>query len=37
MKNKIRIYLLAIKYWIQGDDWDSAVKFGRFLVEGFRG
>lgn len=36
MMNEIRVYYLAIRYWLQGDDWKSAVEYGRFIVEGFK-
>ena len=36
MLNQIRVFMLAVKYWLQGDSWESAVKFGRFIVEGFK-
>lgn len=29
-------YLLAIKYWLQGDDWDDAVIFAKRIVYGFK-
>ena len=32
--NKIRIYQLAIKYWIQGDQWDNAVEFAGSILDG---
>lgn len=30
-----RRYLLAIKYWLQGDKWRFAVEYAKRLVEGF--
>ena len=30
------VYLLAIKYWLQGDDWKDALECARFIVEGFK-
>ena len=36
MKNKIAILFLSIKYWLQGDDWVIAVKYAKFIVEGFK-
>ena len=36
MLEKIRIYVLAVKYWFNGDDWDEAVEFAKFIVEGFK-
>ena len=32
----IRIYSLAIKYWVQGDSWKSATEYAKFIVEGFK-
>lgn len=32
----IEVYLLAIKYWFQGDDWDGAVIYAKRIVNGFR-
>ena len=34
--NKIRIYILAIKYYFNGDNWESAVEFATRLVKGFK-
>jgi len=36
MKNTIRIYALAIKYWFQGDDWPKAVEYATALVKGWK-
>ena len=36
MLDKIRIYILAVKYWMNGDDWEAAVDFAKFIVEGFK-
>lgn len=33
---KIRVYCLAIKYWLQGDPWQFAVEYARAIVEGWR-
>lgn len=33
---KIRIYFLAVKYWVQGDDWDFAKGYARAIVCGFK-
>ena len=30
------IYWLAIKYWAQGDDWEEAVTYAKFIVNGFK-
>lgn len=32
MLEKIRIYFLAVKYWMQGDDWEDAVGYAEFIV-----
>lgn len=36
MKDKISIYLLAIKYWSQGDSWKEAKEFAETIVLGFK-
>lgn len=36
MKEKIQIYILAIKYWVQGDKWEFAVEYATGLVKGFK-
>ena len=36
MIQKIRIYQLAIKYWLSGDDWDFAIEYATSLVKGFK-
>ena len=36
MFDKIRMFILAAKYWMRGDDWDEAVEFAKFIVEGFK-
>ena len=36
IRKKIRIYLLAIKYWSQGDTWVEAVEYAGALVYGFK-
>ena len=33
---KMRILILAIKYWWQGDDWKTAWKFAKKIVKGFK-
>ncbi len=33
---KIRIYYLAVKYWMQGDDWKKAVEYAKSLVLGWK-
>lgn len=35
--NRIDIYLLAIKYWLQGDDWKFAYEYAEALINGFKG
>ena len=32
----IRIYILTIKYFIQGDDWKFAKEYATSLVKGFK-
>ena len=36
MAEKFRIYTLALKYWLQGDDWAGAVKYAEAIVRGFK-
>ena len=36
MQLKIRIYLLAVKYWFQGDPWGFAVEYATSIVKGFK-
>ena len=36
MLDKIRIYILAAKYWMQGDDWKEAVEYAESLVLGWK-
>lgn len=33
---KLRIYAIAIKHWLCGDDWESAKWFAEQLVKGFQ-
>lgn len=35
MSTKIRRYILAIKYWLQGDDWQFAVEYADAIVNGW--
>jgi len=35
MSAKFRIYILAIKYWLQGDKWSDAVEYATAIVRGF--
>jgi len=30
------IYYLAIKYWLQGDNWQDAKEYAEAIVKGFR-
>lgn len=32
----LNIYILAIKYYLQGDDWEEAVNYAKFIVNGFK-
>lgn len=32
----MRVYLLAVKYWLQGDTWEDALAFAKFIVNGFQ-
>lgn len=34
--DKIRIYSLAVKYWLQGDAWVTAIEYACALVKGWR-
>lgn len=34
--NKIRIFQLAMKYWLQGDDWEDAYEYAESIVNGFK-
>jgi len=36
MSEALRIYLLAIKYWLQGDAWDFSVEYASAIVKGFK-
>jgi len=36
MIDKIRVFILALKYWMQGDDWDKAVEYAESLVKGWK-
>ena len=33
---KLQIYVLTIKYWLQGDDWQFAKEYATALVMGFK-
>ena len=36
MKDWINIYILTIKYWLQGDDWKFAKEYAEALVKGYK-
>lgn len=36
MLDKIRIYKLAVRYWLSGDEWKFAVEYAESLVKGFK-
>lgn len=36
MLENIQIYILAIKYFIQGDEWKFAVEYATGLVKGWK-
>lgn len=36
MLKLIDTYRLAIRYWLEGDDWPDAVTFAKRIVYGFR-
>ena len=36
MLDGLRIYWLAIKYWIQGDSWRKAVEYATVMVKHWR-
>ena len=36
MKDSISILILAIKYWMQGDNWEFAINYATNIVKGFR-
>lgn len=33
IKRFLTIYSLAVKYWLQGDDWEKATEYARALVQ----
>jgi len=33
---KLRVYQLAIKYWLQGDSWQEALRCARIIALGFK-
>ena len=36
IKDNFRIFFLAVKYWLQGDEWDFAKDFAASIVKGFK-
>ena len=32
MLDKIRVFMLTLKYWMQGDDWPEAKEFAKVIV-----
>ena len=32
----LRIFWLAVKYWLQGDEWTFAVEYATSLVKGWK-
>jgi len=36
MIKEIRIIILAVKYWVQGDKWAMAYSYAMALVKGFK-
>lgn len=36
IKDELRIFFLAIKYWLQGDKWDFAKDYASSIVKGFK-
>jgi hypothetical protein len=36
MRDTYNTYRLAVKYWLQGDEWAHAVTFAKRIVKGFR-
>jgi len=36
MKRNLKILILAIKYWLEGDDWWYAMKTAERLVKGWK-
>jgi len=33
---EIRIFILTIKYWLKGDDWEFAKEYAEAIVRGFK-
>ena len=36
MKTQYRIFILTIKYWLQGDSWQFAKEYAEAIVLGFK-
>ncbi len=36
MKDRYRIFILAVKYWLQGDGWRFAKEYAEAIVKGFK-
>lgn len=36
IKDNFRIFFLALKYWLQGDDWEFAKDYATSIVKGFK-
>lgn len=36
LEDKVRVYILAVKYWYSGDDWDFAKGYALSLVKGWK-
>jgi len=37
MMKSMEVYSLAIKYWLQGDEWAVALEYARVIVGGLKG
>lgn len=36
IEDTLAIYMLTVKYWLQGDEWKFAKSYARAIVRGFR-
>jgi len=36
IKDKFKIFFLALKYWLQGDDWEFAKYYATSIVKWFK-
>lgn len=36
MRQRADIFLLSVKYWLQGDDWKFAKEYASAIVKGFK-